>query len=228
MIKAVIFDLDDTLISERKYIESGYKHIACLLSAQGIGTQDNVYNMLLNLFQESSINVFNRLFESLNISYTASDIRNLVNEYRNHFPTINFFDDVVPCLNELKRKGFKLGIITDGYASSQKAKLNSLSASTYFNEIIVTDELGREYWKPHQKPFEMIREKLQIEYEEMIYIGDNPEKDFYISNIYPIKTIRINRKGVYQNREYMDGIREHYSIKNLESFLILLDKDIIV
>jgi len=222
VIKAVIFDLDDTLISERKYIESGYKHIASLLNFQGIGTQDNLYNMLLNLFEESPVNVFNRLFDSLNLSYTASDIRNLVNEYRTHFPTINFFDDVIPCLNELKKREFKLGIITDGYASSQKAKLSSLSARTYFNEIIVTDELGREYWKPHQKPFEIIREKLQVEYEEMIYIGDNPEKDFYISNIYPIKTIRINRKGVYQNREYMDGIKEHYSIENLDSFLTLL------
>ena len=223
MIKAVIFDLDDTLISERKYIESGYKHIASLLNTQGIGKQDDVYNMLSNLFEESPINVFNRLFESLNLSYTTSDIRKLVNEYRNHFPTINFFDDVVPCLNELRKRGLKLGIITDGYASSQKAKLSSLSASNYFNEIIVTDELGREYWKPHQKPFEIIKEKLQVEYEEMIYIGDNPEKDFYISNIYPIKTIRINRKGVYRNRDYMDGIREHYSIENLDSFLMLLD-----
>jgi len=223
VIKAVIFDLDDTLISERKYIESGYKHIASLLNTQGIGKQDDVYNMLSNLFEESPINVFNRLFESLNLSYTTSDIRKLVNEYRNHFPTINFFDDVVPCLNELRKRGLKLGIITDGYASSQKAKLSSLSASNYFNEIIVTDELGREYWKPHQKPFEIIKEKLQVEYEEMIYIGDNPEKDFYISNIYPIKTIRINRKGVYRNRDYMDGIREHYSIENLDSFLMLLD-----
>lgn len=223
MIKAVIFDLDDTLISEREYIESGYKHIAGLLNTQGMGKQEDLHNMLINLFEESSINVFNRLFESLNHSYTTSDIRNLVNEYRNHIPTINFFDDVISCLNELKKKGFKLGIITDGYASSQKAKLISLSASSYFNEIIVTDELGREYWKPHQKSFEIIREKLQVDYEEMVYIGDNPEKDFYISNIYPIKTIRINRQGVYRNREYMNGIREHYAINDLDSFLMLLD-----
>ncbi|MEH7214271.1 HAD-IA family hydrolase [Priestia megaterium] len=223
MIKAIIFDLDDTLISERKYIESGYKHIASLLNTQGIGKQDDIYNMLSNLFEESPVNVFNRFFESLNLSYTASDIRNLVNEYRNHFPIINFFDDVIPCLNELKKREFKLGIITDGYAISQKTKLRSLAASTYFNEIVITDELGREYWKPHQKPFEIMREKLQVEYEEMIYIGDNPEKDFYISTIYPIKTIRIDRQGVYKDREYMEGVREHYTIKGLDSFLMLLD-----
>ncbi|MBY6085954.1 HAD family hydrolase [Priestia flexa] len=223
MIKAIIFDLDDTLISEREYIDSGYKHIASLLNAQGIGERDDLYHMLSNLFEESPINVFNRLFESLNISYTTSDIRNLVNEYRNHFPTINFFDDVIPCLNELKKRAFKLGIITDGYAITQKTKLRSLAASTYFNEIVITDELGREYWKPHQKPFEIIRERLQVEYKEMIYIGDNPEKDFYISNIYPIQTIRIDRQGVYKNRTYMNGIREHYAIKDLDSFLMLLD-----
>lgn len=223
MIKAVIFDLDDTLISEREYIGSGYKHIANLLNAEGIGEQDDLYNMLIKLFEESPINVFNRLFDSLKFSYTASDIENLVNEYRNHFPIINFFDDVIPCLNELKKREFKLGIITDGYAISQKSKLRSLAASTYFDEIVITDELGRKYWKPHQKPFEIIKEKLQVEYEEMIYIGDNPEKDFYISNIYPIKTIRIDRQGVYRDREYMKGIREHYAIKDLDSFLMLLD-----
>lgn len=32
LIKAIVFDLDDTLISEHEYIKSGYKHISQTLS----------------------------------------------------------------------------------------------------------------------------------------------------------------------------------------------------
>ena len=61
MVKAVIFDLDDTLISERQYIESGYRHISKVLSKKLNKNEDELYQLLLNLLDESPKNVFNRL-----------------------------------------------------------------------------------------------------------------------------------------------------------------------
>lgn len=222
MIKAVIFDLDDTLISERRYIESGYKHISKLLSKKLQKDEQELYQLLMNLFNENTRNVFNRLFDTFGISYTQNEIMELVEEYRNHTPIIQFFEDVLPCLKNLRKKGVNVGIITDGYANGQRQKLKALKAANYFDEIIVTDELGRRYWKPHSKAFEIMKEKLDVKFDEMLYVGDNPEKDFYISNIHPIQTIRIYRNGVYENREYFSNIKENYSIHGLEELDVIV------
>ncbi|MDA1745331.1 HAD-IA family hydrolase [Bacillus paranthracis] len=222
MIKAVIFDLDDTLISEKKYIESGYKHIAKLLSEKLQKDEQELYQLLMDLFNENARNVFNRVFDTFGVSYNQNDIMQLVEEYRNHTPIIQFFEDVLPCLKNLRVKGIGVGIITDGYANGQRQKLRALKADNYFDEIIVTDELGRQYWKPHSKAFEIMQEKLNVKFDEMLYVGDNPEKDFYISNIHPIKTIRIYRNGVYKNREYFSNIKEHYSIYGLEELDLIV------
>ncbi|MED3064899.1 haloacid dehalogenase [Bacillus thuringiensis] len=216
MIKAVIFDLDDTLISERRYIESGYKHISKLLSEKLQKDEQKLYQLLMDLFNENTRNVFNRVFDTFGISYTQNEIMELVEEYRNHTPIIQFFEDVLPCLKNLRSKGINVGIITDGYANGQRQKLKALKAFNYFDEIIVTDELGRQYWKPHSKAFEIMKEKLDAKFDEMLYIGDNPEKDFYISNIHPIQTVRIYRNGVYENREYLSNIKENHSIYSLD------------
>jgi putative hydrolase of the HAD superfamily len=173
---------------------------------------------------EDPRNVFNRLLDSIEIKYTKDTILELVEEYRNHLPSIEFFPDVLPCLKYLKKKGIKVGIITDGYSNAQRQKLNAVKAYDYFDEIIITDELGREYWKPHPKAFEMMKEILNVEFDEMIYVGDNPEKDFYISKIYPLKTVRIYREGVYKDSSYLDNVKESHSIHSLIEINTIVDE----
>jgi len=223
MIKAVIFDLDDTLISERQYIASGFRHVANSLNAYIKFDADRIFIELMNLFEQNPKNVFNRILEQFQVNYSDDLIRNLVDEHRTHEPNIQFYDDVIPCTEFLKLNSIHTGIITDGYAVSQRKKLSAVQAQNFFNEIIVTDELGRDYWKPHPKAFDLIREKLGIEYSEMIYVGDNPEKDFHIGSIRPIKTVRIMRNGVYQDRSYFEGIKEKYAIKSLLDIYSLVE-----
>ncbi|NLM44843.1 MAG: HAD-IA family hydrolase [Clostridiales bacterium] len=227
MVRAVIFDLDDTLIPEMQYIESGYQHIAKIISDKFKISRDEVFKNLLALFKEDPKNVFDRFMSLHKINYTRNIISNLVEEYRNHFPKICFYDDVLCCLNYLKSQNIKVGIITDGYANAQSQKIKAVKAHEYFDEIILTDELGREYWKPHPRAFKEMCSKLKVNFNEMIYVGDNPEKDFYISAIYPIITIRINRENaeyelIHKDKKYYKGIEEHHRITNLEELINLI------
>lgn len=217
MVKAVVFDLDDTLISEKEYIKSGYRHIAGIIEDRFVMDKNTVFDDLMNLFKVSPLNVFNRLYDMYQIEYSKEMILDLVKEYRGHFPDIQFYDDVLPCLSELKRSGIKVGIITDGYAIAQRQKLKAIQADKYFDEVIVTDELGREYWKPHTKSFEIMKEKFKVNFDEMIYVGDNPEKDFHISSIYSIKTMRIFRvNGVYSISKALKNINPTFEIYKLD------------
>ena len=222
MVKVVVFDLDDTLISEKEYIRSGYLHIARIIEDRFAMDKKEVFDELMSLFKVSPLNVFNRLYDKYQIKYSKEMILDLVKEYRGHFPDIQFYDDVLPCLSELKRAGIKVGIITDGYAIAQRKKLKAIQANEYFDEIIVTDELGRDYWKPHPKAFELMKEKFRVNFDEMIYVGDNPEKDFYISKTFPIKTVRIIRDGVHSDKNYFRDIKEDIKIISLKDIKNLL------
>ena len=224
MVKAVVFDLDDTLISEKEYIKSGYLHIAGIIEDRFAMDKKQVFDELMSLFKVSPLNVFNRFCDMYQIEYSKEMILDLVKEYRGHFPDIQFYDDVLPCLSELKRSGLKVGIITDGYAIAQRQKLKAIQADEYFDEVIVTDELGREYWKPHPKAFELMKEKFKLNFDEMIYVGDNPEKDFYVSSIFPIKTVRILRDGVHKDRRYLEGIEADILINHLQEIDSLLNR----
>ena len=222
-ISAVVFDLDDTLIAERQYVESGYGHIADVLSCRIDVDSKTIYTVLCDLFASSAKNVFNRLYDKLGIPYTKEDIMGLVAAYRNHMPDIQFYDDVLPLLETLKSMNIKTGIISDGYIQGQRNKLKALNADRLFDDIIVTEELGREYWKPHPRAFEVMRERLNVRFEEMIYVGDNPRKDFFIGSIYPIRTVRVCRDGVYEGVEYLDGVKETYTVNSLAEIPALLN-----
>ena len=216
MIKVVAFDLDDTLISEFEYIKSGYRAVAGELLKKYNLLENETYDKLMSLFSEDSKNVFNRILDEYGISYEKDDILSLVKVYREHMPEIDFFPDVIPTLTMLKKRGIKLGIITDGYTVTQTNKLKAVLADKYFDKIIITDLLGKEFWKPHPKSFEMMKEYFNVEWDEMAYVGDNPQKDFYISKAYPLKTVRILRdNSVYKDSEYREGIKESFKIDKL-------------
>lgn len=226
MIKVVLFDLDDTLISEDDYIKSGYACVAKVMKNKYRISQEKtteteqsvelLAKQLYELYAADSKNVFNRMLDSLGIEYLREDIMELVEVYRNHIPAIEFFDDVMPLVEKLKKKGIKTGIISDGYLSTQRNKADVLQLENIFHKVILTEELGREFWKPHPRAFEIMKEHFQVEYHEMLYVGDNPKKDFYIKKYVPVKTIRIVReKSVYKQAEYLEDIKEDWKIDSL-------------
>ena len=217
MIKAVIFDLDDTLISEKEYVRSGFRQVAINISKEYNLDIDKVYELLLDTFEEDSKNVFNRVLDKLNISYEIDDIKKLVEIYRGHKPEIKLYDDAKYILDTLYKKGIKLGMITDGYKISQRKKLEALNIEDYFECIVVTDELGREFWKPHSKSYEIMKNKLKFDYDEMVYVGDNLSKDFVTANKLGMKTVFINRiEGVYSGIEMDDEYLANSEVSNLK------------
>lgn len=211
MIKAVIFDLDDTLISEKEYIRSGFKVVSNKISNDYNLDYEKVFNKMLILFNESSKEVFNRILDSFHIKYSKENILELIDIYRNHIPDIEFYEDVIPTITELRNRGYKIGIITDGYKETQLRKIAVLKCRELFDEIIVTDKLGREFWKPHEKPYRLMSQKLGVKLEDMIYIGDNVMKDFVTANKLGIETVRINREeAIYSNYDMgIDYLAKH-------------------
>lgn len=211
MIKAVVFDLDDTLIPETEYVKSGFRAIS---KAKG---DVKLYEKLVTLFEENRKDVYQRA------GFSEEECRECIEIYRNHFPNISLSEETENTLIALKNNGVKLGIITDGRPTGQRNKIKALGLSEFMDYIIVTDELGgEEFRKPHPKAFELMRENLGVEFNEMMYVGDNPKKDFYIGKIYPILTVRLISDGLFANCEYREGIIPQKSISNIIDVLTFI------
>lgn len=189
MIKAVVFDLDDTLYPEHTYVDSGFQAVDRYLAKKY--KTDGFYQIANRLFFAGHRGkIFNETLESLGFLYQDELIKELVDVYRNHKPAIQLDAEVIKVL-EYFSLHYKTALITDGYQATQRSKIEALRISQYFDFICVTDEFGRDYWKPHEKPFVITENALRVKSAECVYIADNPAKDFVTPNYRGWKTIQL-------------------------------------
>lgn len=193
MIKALIFDLDDTLYYEKEYVLGAFKEVAHYLGNKYVKSEENLYNRMKEILEELGRGIiFNIICEENNFN---EDVEKLVNIYRDSKPTLKLYDDSKELLIWARRQGYKIGIITDGCSVVQWNKIKGLKLENLVDKIIVTDDLGKEFWKPHKKSYLNMLEYFNIKKDECMYIGDNPNKDFIGAKKLGIKTVRIIREN---------------------------------
>jgi len=210
MIKAIIFDLDDTLFPEREYVLSGFQAVDDSISANC--SVPGFFEKAVIFFNEGKRgNIFNLVLDDLGISYDETFISKMINIYREHKPRISLYDDAAWAMSYFRGKK-QLGIITDGYLVAQKSKIDALQISFSLDAIIYSDEFGRNNWKPSLTPYLKMMEALGRKGEECVYIADNPIKDFIAAKNLEWQTIQIYRElGEYphhaHDKEYEAGIK---------------------
>ncbi|KOY83875.1 HAD family hydrolase [Lysinibacillus macroides] len=221
MIKAIIFDMDDTLYPEHEYVFSGFKAVNDYL--QENKTYD-FYKIATKIFKTGYRGrIFNQVLDYLNISYSEDDILNLINVYRNHTPSISLFPDALQVLESLQNK-LPLGLISDGYLEAQQMKVRALRLTKYIEKIVLTDEIGREAWKPSPIPYQIVSEYFNVKPNELIYIGDNASKDFVTANKLGWTTVQIIRESnEYRNVEISTGYKAQYQISSLLEVLDIIN-----
>lgn len=181
MIKGVIFDLDHTLFDRYATLESTIPYFYEKLKdnmAPGLGVED----LLLNI-----------IYADKNyISYGWEKVAEVLNESgffttpvtgSKMVETIQYaFDkDAVPfdftydVLYQLRQKGYKVGLITNGQSSLQRKKLELLDIADMFDEIVISGEVGVS--KPSTEVFDIMSQKIGISPHELLYVGDNPIND---------------------------------------------------
>jgi len=191
-LKAVVFDLDDTLYPEKEFVKSGFRAVAAWAELN-LGIDSNIGERQLISYYENGIrgDTFNRWLASHNL-FSVDLVKEMIKIYREHVPSILPFPEVKEVLGELKKK-FLLGIVSDGYLEVQRKKLNVLEIENFFDAVIFSDEWGKKNWKPSTKPFEIISDRLGVSPNKCIYVADNPIKDFFGAKKIGMYTIRIVR-----------------------------------
>ena len=102
-------------------------------------------------------------------------------------------------IRELKESGVRVGIITDGRPEGQWKKIKALGLETLVDDIIVTDELGGvQFRKPCDIAFRIMQTRWRLPPSEMIYVGDNAEKDIQAPVQLGMRSVLLNNPhGLY-------------------------------
>lgn len=197
-IKGVIFDLDDTLYSEKQYIKSGYKKVAEYLG------EKNAMDKLWNYFEEGKL----AIDEYLSETGRKEKKNECLKIYREQMPDISLYAGVIELIEELKHRKIMVGIITDGRPEGQRAKIKALKLDTIVDDIIITDELGGvQFRKPCDIAFRIMQNRWRLPYEQMIYVGDNRSKDFQACCQLGMRWLYFkNKNGLYRDDCEMDEI----------------------
>lgn len=191
-VEGVIFDMDDTLYSEKDYVRSGYAQIAKYLN------QPEAAEKLWYYFEQKQ--------PAIDMYLAETGRMNLKNEclkiYRHQMPEIQLYKGVAQMLVRLSEQSKKLGIITDGRVEGQENKIAALGLKKLVDDIIITDALGGiEFRKPNEAAFRLMQEKWQLPFKKMIYIGDNPQKDFIAPEKLGMQSMYFcNPDGLYSNK----------------------------
>ena len=224
-IRALLFDLDDTLYDEKQFVKSGFIKVAEFIEDKFKINKKDFYKILIDIFSGGARgDIFNLALEKVNVACEENIIRAMVKIYREHNPKIKLAEDVKSLLGKLKKIYF-LGIVTDGYFEVQKKKVRALKLERLFDSIIYTDKYGREYWKPNILGYELALKDLQVSPKEAIYIGDNPHKDFIGAKKVGITTVRvINQNREYSNIRLNKEYEADYEIRKLADITELLKK----
>ncbi|MGE6752597.1 HAD family hydrolase [Rossellomorea sp. NPDC071047] len=259
MIKAIMFDLDDTLLWDSKSIEEAF--IATCRYAQtrvGVDPQDlelRVREAATKLYstydtyeftQNIGINPFEGLWGDFLDEHDEGfhKMKEIVPTYRKMAWTSGLhslgikdenlgeelserfrierkerpfvYEDTFRVLNEVKEK-FQLLLLTNGSPNLQNTKLDKTPELVpYFEEIIISGDIGK--GKPDSAMFLHALERLKLQKDEVIMVGDNLNTDILGASNLGITTVWINRR-----QQKLQDIIPDYEINELHEVLEIVN-----
>ena len=203
MLKAVLFDIDDTLVATTEFALRARRHaVRAMLNAGLRAGEEETLEELSEVISEFTSNYahhYDKLLlrlppealEGLNrglvvaagvAAYHDTKIRELVP-----------IEGASELLEDLTAAGVRVGIITHGWTVKQAEKLIRLGLIPHLDPeaIFISDQIGIS--KPNPKLYQVALARLGLEAGEVMYVGDNPENDV-------VPPARLGMKTVWARR----------------------------
>lgn len=239
-IKAVLFDLDDTLIDwskktvknvNRKHIEN----IRVFLQNQGHPTpsqdefQELFYNILIPAWGEAKktwagVNFGDVVLQTVraaDIDATAVKLDDLLLAYDwQPVPGIEPYEDTLPLLSYLKENGYKIGLITNSMQPMwmRDVELETYGIMPFLDARVTSGDVG--YMKPHPNIYNAALEKLDVPPHEALFVGDRPGNDIVGANDVGMVSVWIDPPHLNYD---LDGVEPNYHITYLKELIPILE-----
>ncbi len=191
----VLFDLDDTLYAEREFVEGGFRAVARFLGPRTARPPAVLAARLEALHERDGRGrLFDTLLAELGMAGDEDLVRACVLVYRTHRPRLSPSPGVVDALTALRAAGLRTGLVSDGLAGIQHRKLDALRVvARQLDVVVMTDELGPGLSKPSPIPFRVACQMLDVPPNDVVYVGNDPRKDFLGARAAGLRTIRAGR-----------------------------------
>lgn len=215
----LVFDLDDTLYEELTFVKSGFKAVAVYLNEQYSIPVETGFEFMLQKLPFGRGRIFDDLLSHHGI-YKKDLVRKCVSIYRLHRPEITLYPEADVCLERFR--DYPLYIVTDGNKVVQQNKIRALGLDQRVKFCYITHCYGIKNAKPSPYCFLKICEREKVSPKEVVYIADNPHKDFVGIKPLGFKTIRVIQgqyKDLILSKEY-EANQQIYSLRELNENLL--------
>jgi HAD superfamily hydrolase (TIGR01549 family) len=212
MIKAIVFDLWNTLA-----YNDGRNPILELKTRFNISDIKLIENAIEKQDFESTREMLEEFCRFFSIPQEPALIEELEQRFRLGMYSGKLFDDVLPVLKELRQK-YRLGIISNTDTFSAQA-LSRTGLFKYFDEQCLSCDMG--LIKPDKELFTLMAERLELNPNEILMVGDNISDDLMPAASVRFQTLLIRRNGEFirshsEAGEHKDTITK---LKELKKFL---------
>ena len=113
--------------------------------------------------------------------------------------------DTLPTLNELKNRGYRLGVISNAKDSKDVHQLiDKARIRSYLESIIISSEIG--FRKPHTQIFSIALDKMGIQAEQAVMIGDLLDTDILGAKNMNISNVWLTRRANSARNDVSIGI----------------------
>lgn len=194
MIKAVLFDFDETLQDRtaafEKYMDTFLADFCPEIDEEEAERRREEMRVTGNGGYVNREQWYASLIESWHWTDAPSNVV-LANHYDTKFGDHNvIFPDSPVLLKELKKRGYIVGVITNGPSYLQNHKMDMSGLRAYCDIVVVSGDVG--VHKPDPALFTYTAEKLGLKAEECAYVGDHPVNDIQGALAAGMQAIRMN------------------------------------
>ena len=214
-IKAIIFDAYGTLFDVNSAAEKCKDKIGD--KWQGFAnywrTTQLEYTWLRSLMNRHK-DFWQITEDSLDKSIKAFKIDNSMrNELLDLYKKLSTFTEVKEVLNSLKKKNYKLAILSNGTPALLNKLVSSNDLTDIFDDIFSIEEVG--IYKPDSKVYDLPIKKYQIKKDEVAFLSSNTW-DVSGGGNYGYNSIWVNRnKNIFDNLDY----KPKNEVENLKQLL---------
>lgn len=219
-IKAVLFDFDDTLSDrEAQYRLYSLDFLARRFPETSSEEREKLADDMESLVEGGYLAreiYFPRLIEHWQWKNHPS-IEELTADFNEGFGKFKaLMPDCERVLEELKERGYRLGVISNGISKLQNTKLDTAGIRSFFEFILVSGDC--EYAKPDPRIFLIASDSMNLKPEECVFVGDHPINDIKGAADAGMKTIRMNF-GTFLNQGLSDDVPTITSLKEILEIL---------